>query len=156
MKAAKIFLTIDDTPVTAGATWVAWSTDSVTVLCNACARHFSGGYNRGTGENAPQLCMFQNLNRSDCKRYTMLESLTWRTRPRVPRSHSCERVAPCRSKGVETSLDTARKSACATQKKLNRAAADSAYQTAMGLNSQQLEKGACHSERGFRKQPCLL
>jgi|SRR5579863_8970417 len=102
---------IDDHPVTAGATWVAWSTDSVNVSMQPLrfdeefddmmsannvpvsfraavrlqvtdavelVRHFTGGYNCGTGENA-QLCwyttniqrMFQNLIRSDCKRYTM-------------------------------------------------------------------------------------
>jgi regulator of protease activity HflC (stomatin/prohibitin superfamily) len=103
---------IDDQPVTAGATWVAWSTDSVNVSMQPLrfdeefddmmsannvpvsfraavrlqvtdsvelVRHFSGGYTCGTAENAPQLCwystnvqrMFQNLIRSDCKRYTM-------------------------------------------------------------------------------------
>src|ERR1700723_595181 len=39
-----------------------------------------------------------------------LEGIMWRTHSCVPRSHSCERTG----RGVEMSLDTARKSACAT------------------------------------------
>jgi hypothetical protein len=44
----------------------------------------------------------------------LVTASTWRTRPRVPRSHSCERQLFRMIKNVETSLDTARKSACAT------------------------------------------
>src|SRR3984957_1430052 len=98
---------IDSDPVTAGAVWVAWTTDNVKVSMQPLrfdeefddmmsannvpvsfkaavrlqvtdsvelVRHFTGGYDCGMN-----LCwyttniqrMFQNLIRSDCKRYTM-------------------------------------------------------------------------------------
>jgi regulator of protease activity HflC (stomatin/prohibitin superfamily) len=98
---------IDNDPITAGAAWVAWSTDSVNVSMQPLrfdeefddmmsannvpvsfraavrlqftdsvelVRHFTGGYDCGGvlcwyATNVQR--MFQNLIRSDCKRYTM-------------------------------------------------------------------------------------
>lgn len=138
-------------------------------------RHFTGGYNCGT---PPQLCwyttnvqrMFQNLIRSDCKRYTMsqlaidqssvqdLEVLVKKeledylaaqkmpvrvfevvvgkvSPPRIVEDQQKETAAQQQRAQTEAQKKVAEDARRAAE--LSRAAADSAYQQAMGLNSQQ-------------------
>lgn len=197
---------IDSEPVSAGASWVAWSTDSVNVSMQPLrfdeqfedmmsannvpvsfhaavrlqvtdsvelVRHFTGGYNCG-GE----LCwyttnvqrMFQNLIRSDCKRYTMSQLAIDQTSvqelegtvkteleaylstqkmpvkvhevvvgkvspPKIVEDQQKETAAQQQRAQTEAQKKIAEDARRAAE--LSRAAADSAYQNAMGLSSQQ-------------------